>query len=133
MEILTFLTHYWWLVSIIVVVLIAIVIMESLESNQTKNAVTCDEGILKVNDAGYIWVDTRTFKNFQKGAIIGAKHIDEIKKPKLKSNKKSKYIFYCQNGSESLKIAQKEAQLYLKGGFDDWTSQSLPTDKKEIL
>lgn len=131
MEFLTFLTHYWWLVSIIAVVLIAIVIMESLESNQTKNAVTCDEGILKVNDAGYVWIDARTRQAYKEGAIIGAKHIEEIKKPKIKSNKKHKYIYYCENGSESLKIAQKETQLYLKGGFDVWKSQSLPTDKRE--
>lgn len=133
MEFLTFLTHYWWLVSMIAVVLIAILIMESLESNQTKNAVSCDAGILKVNDSGYVWVDARTRQAYKSSAIMGAKHIDEIKKNKIKSNKKPKYIYYCQNGSESLKLAQQETQLYLKGGFDAWTSQSLPIDKRETL
>lgn len=129
MNLITFLSQYWWLVALIAVVILAIIFLESLETNQSKNALSCDEAILKVNDNGFIWVDTRVLDDFQTSAILGAKHVSELKKQHNKVGKKTKYIYYCQKGTDSMKLAQQESQLYLKGGFEAWVSQKLPIEK----
>lgn len=131
MNLISFLNHYWWLILIIIVVIAAITTLEIIETSQSKFAVSCDEAILKVNDQGFIWVDLRTRDDFKQGSIMNSKHINEIINKKIKSKKKPKYVYFCQNGSDSLKIAQREEQLYLKGGFDAWVSQNLPIDKEE--
>lgn len=92
---------------------------------------TCDEAILKVNDHGFVWVDTRPVALYKQSSILGAKHISELKPIKVKSNKKPKYLYFCQQGSTSMKLAQKDNQHYLKGGFDAWLSQHLPVKKEE--
>ena len=129
MNLLTFLGQYWWLVALIFVVLIVILIIESIESNQTKYAINCDDAILKVNDGGFIWVDTRSLEDFKQNAILGAKHVSTLKKHTNKVSKKNKYVYYCQKGNDSMKLAQDETQLYLKGGFEAWVAQKLPIDK----
>ena len=129
MNLLTFLTQYWWLVALIFVVLIAIFAVEALETNQAKFAINCDDAILKINDAGFTWVDIRSLEEFKINAILGAKHISVLKKQFSKTNKKSKYVYYCQKGNDSIKLAQDDTHLYLKGGFDAWLAQKLPIDK----
>lgn len=129
MNLLMFISQYWWLLALIGIVLIAVLIIEYKESGQMQNALSCDACILKVNDAGYIWVDVRALKAFEESAILGAIHISALNNQK--SKKTPKYIYYCQNGQNSSALAIKNDQLSLIGGFDAWQNQKLPIEKKE--
>ena len=100
---------------------------------------TTDEVTRLINHENAEVIDIRSQNEFESGHIINAKHISlqEIpeKLSKLKKGDKKGIIFYCSNGSRSLKETQKlvrqgEEMIYcLKGGIASWRNANLPLTK----
>ena len=100
---------------------------------------TADEATQLINREDAELIDIRSQKEFENGHIINAKNFSLQELPE-KLNKFRKYnnkgsIFYCSNGSVSLKEAQKlvkqgEEMIYcLRGGIASWTNANLPLTK----
>jgi rhodanese-related sulfurtransferase len=90
------------------------------------------------NESGTI-LDIREKANFEKGHILGAKHLGntdiEKRLTQLKVNKQNPVIVVCENGSSALKTATLlrkmgfEKACSLKGGLTTWRSDGLPLTK----
>ena len=97
---------------------------------------TTDEATLLINREDAEVIDIRSQTEFENGHIINAKNIDLQELPekinKLRKDKSKGIIFYCTNGSLSLKETQKmvrqgEDMIYcLKGGIASWKNANLP-------
>ena len=100
---------------------------------------TTDEATLLINREDAEVIDIRSQTEFENGHIINAKNIDLQELPekinKLRKDKSKGIIFYCTNGSLSLKETQKmvrqgEDMIYcLKGGIASWKNANLPLTK----
>jgi rhodanese-related sulfurtransferase len=100
---------------------------------------TTNEATQLINREDAEVVDIRSQNEFKNGHIINAKNISLQELPeqfnKLRKNSGKGIIFYCANGSLSLKEAQKlmrqgEEMIYcLKGGITSWKNANLPLTK----
>ncbi len=100
---------------------------------------TTDEATQLINREGAEVIDIRSQTEFEHGHIINAKNIGLQELPekitKLRKDKNKRIIFYCSNGSLSLKETQKmvrqgEEMIYcLKGGIASWRNANLPLTK----
>ena len=100
---------------------------------------TTDEATLLINREDAEVIDIRSQTEFENCHIINAKNIDLQELPekinKLRKDKSKGIIFYCTNGSLSLKETQKmvrqgEDMIYcLKGGIASWKNANLPLTK----
>ena len=100
---------------------------------------TTDEATQLINREGAEVIDIRSQTEFEHGHIINAKNISLQELPekinKLRKDKNKGIIFYCSNGSLSLKETQKmvrqgEEMIYcLKGGIASWRNANLPLTK----
>ena len=100
---------------------------------------TADEATQLINREDAELIDIRSQKEFENGHIINAKNIGLQELPekinKLRKDKSKGIIFYCSNGSLSLKETQKmvrqgEEMIYcLKGGIASWRNANLPLTK----
>ena len=100
---------------------------------------TTDEATQLINREGAEVIDIRSQTEFENGHIINAKNISLQELPekinKLRKDKNKGIIFYCSNGSLSLKETQKmvrqgEEMIYcLKGGIASWRNANLPLTK----
>ena len=100
---------------------------------------TTDEATQLINHENAELIDIRSQTEFENGHIINAKNIglQELsdKLNRLRKKNKKGVIFYCSNGSLSLKETQKlakqgEEMVYcLKGGIASWKNANLPLTK----
>ena len=100
---------------------------------------TADEATQLINREDAELIDIRSQKEFENGHIINAKNFSLHELPeklnKYRKNNSKGIIFYCSNGSVSLKEAQKlvkqgEEMIYcLRGGIISWTNANLPLTK----
>ena len=100
---------------------------------------TADEATQLINREDAELIDIRSQKEFENGHIINAKNFSLHELPeklnKYRKNNSKGIIFYCSNGSVSLKEAQKlvkqgEEMIYcLRGGITSWTNANLPLTK----
>jgi|TARA_B100000929_G_C15462395_1_gene404991 rhodanese-related sulfurtransferase len=100
---------------------------------------TTDEVTQLINRENAEVIDIRSQNEFENGHIINAKNISLQELPeklnKLKKINNKGIIFYCSNGSLSLKETQKlvrqgEEMIYcLKGGIASWKNANLPLTK----
>ena len=100
---------------------------------------TADEATQLINREDAELIDIRSQKEFENGHIINAKNFSLQELPeklnKFRKNNNKGIIFYCSNGSVSLKEAQKlvkqgEEMIYcLRGGITSWTNANLPLTK----
>ena len=100
---------------------------------------TADEATQLINREDAELIDIRSQKEFENGHIINAKNFSLQELPeklnKFRKNNNKGIIFYCSNGSVSLKEAQKlvkqgEEMIYcLRGGIASWANANLPLTK----
>ncbi|MEC7875561.1 MAG: rhodanese-like domain-containing protein [Pseudomonadota bacterium] len=100
---------------------------------------TTDEVTQLINRENAEVIDIRSQNEFENGHIINAKNISLQELPeklnKLKKINNKGIIFYCSNGSLSLKETQKlvrqgEEMIYcLRGGIASWKNANLPLTK----
>lgn len=136
---MTFIAAHWALSLLFVILLISFIGLEMRDRvagipRLSSSAVTH----LMNNESGTI-LDIREKASFEKGHILGAKHLGNMDLEKrltqLKVNKQNPVIVVCENGPIALKTATLlrkmgfEKASCLKGGLATWRSDGLPLVK----
>lgn len=133
-----FVQQNFFLVSLFVVVLAAIVAYEWKMRGQGATSLTVLAASQLVNN-GALLIDTRPPADFKKGHIAGAKNYpadtfaEQMKK--LDKYKEKPIVLYCQTGMSAnaqaklLRNAGFSAVHVIQGGLESWTQDNLPLVK----
>jgi len=134
-----FVLNHVWLFSLLLVILTLLIWNVFGDVVGGVKLLTTDEVTRLINHENAEVIDIRSQNEFENGHIINAKNISLQEIPekfsKLKKGDNKGIIFYCSNGSLSLKETQKlvrqgEEMIYcLKGGIASWRNANLPLTK----
>lgn len=92
--------------------------------------ISSEEFKKKIEEGGYVLIDTRTHEEFHSGHIKDAKHIDfhspTFQMDLMQLDKDLKYLVYCRSGNRSgqamnmMKFMNFKEVYNLSGGIIDW-------------
>ncbi len=141
MEWLEFLLHHWFLCSLFILILLWVVYIE--RSAQLGGLDWCSPNqLVKMMSQAHAKIyDVRPIAQFKAGHILGAQSLPELELAsqlkKISRHKAKPVVLVCQTGSQSTKVGavlKKEGfeKIHaLKGGMQQWQSESLPLIKEE--
>ncbi len=132
-----FITHHWFAVALLIVLLIALLWLESKGKVGGSTRLNPQQAIQLINQDHAVIFDTREKNLFSQGHIAGALHMPEtlLTNKDLSKYKEKPIILVCSNGTHSTKLSGKLKQkgatklYFLQGGMSSWTSANLPTVK----
>ena len=131
-----FLSDNWALTAIGIIILIALLIVEYLHSNQGSKTISTQELVKQSNDRKTSIIDVRKTEEFNQGHIINSENIpaqcihEAFKNPKFK--KSSTMIIVCNAGMSAKGIAKLfeknkfENVFVLEGGIKAWSKAKMP-------
>lgn len=134
-DILDFFIQNWQLSGLFVLVLIAYLVFEYMQTTNS-DTITPEEAVLKINHEHGVVIDVRTEAEFKTGHILHAVHVDSTE-PDAKFKKLNKYahkpiILVCASGRRSAQCVQRmkaqgfEKVFTLGGGLQAWKDAGLP-------
>lgn len=138
-QILNFLVNHWILCSLFIIILLAIIRVESVGTVHGVKLINPQEVVQLINHQGGVIIDIRSEQTYTKGHILGSIFMtqqqinDQIKK--LEKYKKKPIIMVCQMGQQSPKVGailikSGFEQVYgLRGGIQAWQAAELPVSK----
>jgi rhodanese-related sulfurtransferase len=135
---LVFVVHHWFLVAIFIILLVALIWLETQGKVSGMARVSPQQAVNMVNRQDAVVFDIREKGLFNKGHIAGAQHLST---EQLETKNLSKYvekpaIFVCGNGASAPKIGNQLKKLgltkvfFLQGGITAWQAANLPLVKK---
>jgi len=138
-QFIQFLTNNWAMSLAFLAVLAVILYVELRQQGASAGILEPQEAVNLMNREKAIVIDTRNKDAFDKGHILGAKHIPgaELEQyvAKLEKFKKKPLIVVCQKGLSAKQVATKlkakdfENVNVLKGGLTAWVEANLPLAK----
>ncbi|MDA7742146.1 rhodanese-like domain-containing protein [Francisellaceae bacterium] len=136
----TFISANLWLCLGFILLLVIYLIFEFSLSSKNSNSVTSQEAIALSNREKGIFLDIRDGKEYNDGHIVGAIHttVGNLKEStKVLTKHKSHPIIIYNNNDQNTKAAFDllvaagfEQATTLRGGYAQWKTDNLPTEKK---
>lgn len=138
-ELLLFIGEHWMLVLLFVVILGAIIWLETQGKVGGMSRLSPQESINKINRENAIVFDIRDRSAFDKGHIAHARNFSssELGNKDLSKYKDRPIILVCNTGITASKMGSKlkakglQQLFFLQGGLNAWTSNNLPLVKKK--
>lgn len=138
-ELLVFIGEHWILVLLFVVILGAIIWLETQGKVGGMSRLSPQEAINKINREDAAVFDIRDRSAFDKGHIANARNLSQAD---LNNKDLSKYqerpvILVCNTGTTASKLGSKlkgkglKQLFFLQGGVTAWTNANLPLVKKK--
>lgn len=138
-QLLPFLSHHPFLVSLFIVILIAWIALE-LWRLGAQQGIDVNQAILLLNREEAKVIDIREAADYRKGHIVNASNIPESRLaeelPRLKLAKERPLIVCCASGlrapqaAKQVRAAGFEKVHVLKGGIQGWQEAGLPLERK---
>ena len=135
---ITFVIHHWLLVGILIVLLVALLYIETQGKVKGMTRVNPETATNLINRENAVVIDIRDNSAFTKGHIAAAVNIpsSELAHKDLKKYLELPVILVCSTGATVTTIADKLKQqgltklYFLQGGIAAWQTANLPLVKK---
>ena len=132
-----FITHHWLAVTVLIILLIALIWLESKGKVSGNTRLNPQQTVQLINREHAVVFDTRAKDLFSQGHIAGAIHMPEttLTNKDLHKYKDKQIILVCSNGTHAPKLGSKLKQqgltklYFLQGGMAAWSTANLPTVK----
>lgn len=141
MNFTTFLAHNPLWVGLFIILFIAVIVVEYLDSGRGIKKLNTQQAIKFMDNKKHLLIDLRNYIEFEKGYIHGAKQIaiDALKhKPAEHIKKKETPVLLVDEGefhavsTASRLKKQGFSEVYvLKGGIKNWKKENLPLTKSK--
>ena len=135
---LIFVTHHWLLVAIFIILLVALLWLETQGKVSGMSRVSPQLAVTMINRQDAVVFDIRDKSLYQQGHIAGAQHlnIEQLETKNMSKYAEKPVIFVCGNGANAPKIGNQLKKLglsnvfFLQGGITAWQAANLPLIKK---
>lgn len=134
-----FVGNHPWLVTALVVTVVALLMNESRRHLLGFKEVNPNEAVRLMNHEDAVVLDVREDGEFKEGHVINARHIPvgvlESRCNELETFKEKPLIVYCRSGQRAAKassILQRQGFKFvykLNGGIMAWTGANMPVSK----
>ena len=137
-DLLLFINHHLAMFSVLAIVLILLIIIETIKLKNASTRLTPAQVITLVNHQKGVIIDIRSSEAFATGNITGAislpKNDIKTKIKKIESFKSRPLVIVCATGSDSSGVAAQLAQQgfqvhILNGGIRAWRNAEMPLIK----
>ena len=137
-QFLMFMIEHWFLSGLLIVLVIALIWLETQGSVGGMKRLTTGQAIQVINKEHGVVIDIRDRDAYNKGHIANALHIphDDIAHKDLKAYQNTPIIVVCTAGVSAQKLGKElKAQglnllYFLQGGMNAWHAENLPVVKK---
>ncbi|MSP53311.1 MAG: rhodanese-like domain-containing protein [Gammaproteobacteria bacterium] len=137
-NILPFIIHHWLMVGILIVLLVALLYIETQGKVKGMSRVNPEKATQLINRENAVVIDIRDSSAFGKGHIAQAINIpaSEIGTKDLTKYREKPLILVCNTGTTVMTLGHKLKQqgltnlYFLQGGITAWQTAHLPLVKK---
>ncbi len=137
-DIILFLLHHWALSGAFILLVIAVIYLETKGSARGVKKISSQQAVQLINRENALVVDVREINAYKEGHILNAIHVlpSELSDNKRLIDRKGlAIILVCSNGMQSPALAANlvkqgfSAVYYLSGGIASWKAEHLPVVK----